>query len=147
MAADVITHDCRMGDVQDDQFRHALRAGERQVPGHPRAPIVPDQAAVPPAEGIQQAKHIPAQFFDAVGADLFRPVAQIVTALVGDHHPITRLCQRPDLFGPGIPELRKSMQEHDQRPIHRTGLNHVQADTVGMDKGFFERMVQSMPLR
>ena len=136
---EVLLHHQRVRHVEDGQFLHLFRVVEGQTPGNHGAPVMPGQAAILASQGIQQPEDILLQLFQAVSLDRLWHIAQVVTALVGYHHPVAGLCQRFDLVDPTPPELREAVQQHHQRSIHWPGLHHMQADAIGLDVCLFER--------
>src|SRR4029077_16512813 len=56
-----------------------------------------------------------------------------VAPLVGGKDAEPGLGERTDLMPPAVPELRKSMEQDQERPVLRPGLDGVQMDAVGRD--------------
>jgi hypothetical protein len=83
-----------------------------------------------------QSGDVTGQFLDAIGFDRMRPVAAAVTAHVRCCDPETGIYQHRNLVPPGVPVLRKAMDQHDQGPLARdrdakpcsAGVDSLQVD-------------------
>jgi len=97
-----------------------------------RAPIVPDDHRRLFAEPVHQSHHIARKLKNVVRLQSLRRVRLPVPAQIRRHRMKTRLGQRGKLMTPRIPRLRKSVEQHDQRP--RPRLHTMHADAVCFDR-------------
>ena len=83
------------------------------------------------AERVQQPHQIAGQVMDVIGRDVGGPIAVAVATLVRREHAEAGRGQRGHLMAPGVGQLRKSVAEHDGRPVALVAKR--QADAVGGD--------------
>ncbi len=110
---------------------HHVRPQQRGVPGHRRAPVVPDDERPLLAQRADQPDHVPHQVQDAVVGHVLGVVAAAVPALVRRDHPEAGLGQRPELVPPGVPGLREAVQQQHERALAL--LRDVQLNAVHVD--------------
>src|SRR5450631_557907 len=118
------------GDGVGDRGLHG-----RHRPGDPAAPAVPDDRRAALAQGPHDARDICRQREGVVSAR--RLVGGSVAAQVDGGHVVPGLRECGQLVAPGPPELRKAVQENDERAF--ADLGHVKAGTVGCDEPVLPR--------
>jgi hypothetical protein len=116
-----------------DDFR--LHRGKR--PGDEPSPPVPDHDRAALAERGDQAGSVRRQRRQVVTAR--RLVGRAVPAEVGRRGPEPGLGQADQLVAPEPPELRKAVQQQDERT--GTGLGYVETAAVGADVTVMPRAV------
>ena len=106
-----------MRGVQNDQMSHRPWRVHGQIPGNHPAPVMADDGGAIRAQRLDQALHIPCQEVQPVLARALGLVGEVIAPQVRRHDPVPRFGQRRQLVAPGIPVLRKSVQQHDQRAL------------------------------
>jgi hypothetical protein len=101
------------------------------VPGHRRPPVVTRDHRGLGAQCVEQAHHIADQVQHRVSIDLGGRLGPAVPAHVGRDGVEPRVGQGPELVTPRVPGFRKSVAEHDERPLALLG--DVHPDAVGVD--------------
>jgi hypothetical protein len=81
---------------------------------------------------MDQSNHITGQLEDVVRLDGFRPIGLAVATLIRSHHMESCISERWYLMPPGIPALRETMAEDNQRPLAL--LSEVHLNAVGVDE-------------
>ena len=143
LAAGIAQH----GPAQGQRVRgpeHGQRAHQPRVqrgdgPPDQAAPTVADDVRPGLPERPDQAGDVPGQRPQVVAARGLVRVA--VAAQVDRGHPVPAIGQVDQLVPPGPPELRKPVQQHDQRPV--PALGDVQPDPVRTDRGVGPRAGQA----
>jgi hypothetical protein len=99
--------------------------------------VTSDQCNLPIAESQNETKGVPDGVQDPEGSEIAIKVGvpalgAAVTPLIGRHDMELLRCERQHHLSPGIGELRKAVQQQNQRPAARlmTGLEHMHIEAV-----------------
>ena len=102
-----------MRQVQYDQSSGCLRVSHCKRPGNESSPVMPDNRGLWLFEMIHHGLHIANQLISRVMFNPLGLIALVVSSLV-DGHDVEMFCQGRDLIAPGIPEIRKPMDQDYQ---------------------------------
>jgi len=125
---EVAAHDARVWDVEDGELGDALRVEQGDAPSDGGTPIVAGEEDALLAELIGDGEYVGSEFIQCVGCCASRFATFVVTALIGDDDTETDVCERLDLFVPGIPEFGETVEEDDDGAVGRAGGNGVEFD-------------------
>ena len=103
-----------MRQVEHDQALGHLRQIHRELPGYHATPVVPGDRRLVASEVADNRGDVRHEQAHIVALHALRLVAQVATTLV-DRHDLKRVRERRHLVSPGIPEVWKAMNHHDQR--------------------------------
>lgn len=88
------------------------------------------------SQRIEQSHHVADRMEEHVSIDLWRLVGSTIAAHVGRHRVEPGLREGAELMAPGVPALRKSMTEDDQRACALLG--HVHPDAVRLNRAMLD---------
>ncbi len=89
-----------------------------------------DQVHAICAELINNGDYVRSELRHCVSRSSERLAAGVVAALVGSDHAKACLRERTYLLVPAIPELGKTMEQDNHRPVLRAGRHRVQANNA-----------------
>ena len=88
-------------------------------------------------QGLRETSNVSGQAFHVVGFDVMRPVRTPIAAHIRRRDPVACPGERLNLMTPGIPALRKPVNENDKRTV--PCQSHAQTDAIGLDHSQFGR--------
>ncbi len=122
-----------------------LRIEPGHCPGDGRAPVVPDHVEPFVALGAGQCENVGGREAHAIVSRALRLARKVVSALVRRDDAEPAFGQRLEIVAPGEPELRKSVQQDDERTVSRSRGRAVQRHIVdGDETKLDQRLRQSL---
>jgi len=120
-----------MGQVHDNQPLGHLRISGSKTPGDASSPVMTDDHGAAFAFCPDDRGDISSQQCHIIICFPPRLVAQVVASGIQSGHSIL-ICQSGHLMAPGIPEVRKSVDEYHQRATTHLGVVNRDSVAVGI---------------
>ncbi len=111
----------------------AVGPEQRRVPGHRRAPVVPDDRSALDPERVEQPHEVTDQVELRVLGHLAGHVGLPVATLVGRDRMEAGLSQSDELMSPRVPALGKTVAQDHGAAVVGPRLGDVHGDPVGRD--------------
>ena len=122
-----------MRHIEDRESLEHRRMCLREAPGDDRAPVVTHDRRFLATERAKETGDVADELLHVVGGDALGLVRLVVAPKIGSDAPVPGRGDRLELVPPRPPELRKAVEEDNERSRRVAGLCDVERDLSDVD--------------